>query len=238
MVWVLAVMMFAALVQSIGGFGFSLMAVPLAAVLIDLRTAVIVVSIGSLINVSLLCWRTRHDIDRSLAVRFNVPAMFGLPIGLVVLSFADQRALKVTLGALIIVATLALVRGASGLRPRAWTDVLAGWVSGILSTATGTNGPPLVLAAQMHRLEPAAFRATLAFTFTLSGSTTLALYVATHLVRLDDLSLAIAAVPLILVGQYLGLRLQRVFLGRRFDHLVYGLLLVSGVSVGASGLLG
>lgn len=238
MVWVLAVMMFAALVQSIGGFGFSLMAVPLAAILIDLRTAVIVVSIGSLINVSLLCWRTRHDIDRSLAVRFNVPALFGLPIGLVVLSFANQRALKVTLGALIIVATLALVRGASSLRPRAWTDVLAGWVSGILSTATGTNGPPLVLAAQMRRLEPTVFRATLAFTFTLSGSTTLALYVATRLVRRDDLTLAIAAVPLILLGQYLGLRLQRVFLGRRFDHLVYGLLLVSGVSVGVSGLLG
>ncbi len=234
----LAVMMFAALVQSIGGFGFSLMAVPLAAIVIDLRAAVIVVSIGSLINVSLLCWRTKHDIDRALATRFNVPAVFGLPIGLVVLSFADQRVLKVTLGALIIVATLALSRGTSGLQPRAWIDVFAGWISGILSTATGTNGPPLVLAAQMRRLEPAAFRATLAFTFTLSGSTTLVLYVAARLVRRNDLALAIAAVPLILAGQYLGLRLQRVFLGQRFDHLVYGLLLVSGASVGVSGLLG
>lgn len=38
-VWVLAVMLFAALVQSVGGFGFALLAVPLAAIAIDLQTA-------------------------------------------------------------------------------------------------------------------------------------------------------------------------------------------------------
>ena len=42
-VWVLAVMMFAALVQSLGGFGFALLAVPLAALAIDLKVAVIAV---------------------------------------------------------------------------------------------------------------------------------------------------------------------------------------------------
>ena len=230
--------MFAALVQSIGGFGFSLIAVPLAAILIDLRTAVIVVSIGSLVNIALLCWRTRRDVDRSVALRFNVPALLGFPIGLALFRFANQRALKVALGALIIIATFALIRGAANLRPRKWVEVLAGWFSGILSTATGTNGPPLVLAAQMRGLSPHAFRATLALTFTLSGGMTLALYLATRLVRIDDFILALVAIPLILSGQQLGLRLQHFFSGRRFDRLVYGLLLISGVSVGVSGLLG
>jgi len=48
--------------------------------------------------------------------------------------------------------------------------------------------------------------------------------------------LAIAAVPLILVGQRFGLYLQSHVVGVRFDRLVYGLLLLSGVSVGTSGL--
>lgn len=231
-------MMFAALVQSIGGFGFSLLAVPLSAIFIDLRTAVIVVSIGSLMNVALLSWRTRTDVDRSLAARFNVPALFGLPIGLVVLKFADQRALKIALGALIITGTMALARGAAKIQPRRWIEILAGWLSGILSTATGTNGPPLVLAAQLRGLGPDVFRATLAFTFTLSGTITLALYVTAGLVSLADCLLAVVAIPLILTGQYVGLRLQRVFSGRRFDRLVYGLLLVSGTSVAVSGAFG
>ncbi|MFM7891306.1 MAG: TSUP family transporter, partial [Actinomycetota bacterium] len=147
-VWVLAVMMFAALVQSLGGFGFALMAVPLAALAIDLKVAVIAVSVGSLFNTVILFVRTRKDINRDVAWRFNVPAVLGMPIGLYVLANVAQRPLKIVLGAIIIVATLALMRGAANIAPRRWIEVLAGWLSGILSTATGTNGPPLVLAAQ------------------------------------------------------------------------------------------
>lgn len=236
--WVLAVMLFAAFVQSVGGFGFSLMAVPLTALAIDLQTAVITVSLGSLFNVTILCWRTRRDIDRLLARRFNVPALLGMPIGLAVLTLMDQRPLKVVLGVVIIVATVALMRGAANIAPRAWIEILAGWLSGILSTATGTNGPPLVLATQMRGLSPDVFRATLAFTFTISGAVSMVIFVVAQLVTRNELLLAAAAIPLILCGQYLGTRAQTLFLGRRFDRLVYGLLLLSGASVGLSGALG
>lgn len=236
--WVLAVMLFAAFVQSVGGFGFSLMAVPLAALAIDLQTAVITVSLGSLFNVCILCWRTRRDVDRSLAKRFNVPALFGMPIGLAVLTLVGQRPLKVVLGAVIIVATVALMRGAANSTPRRWLEVLAGWLSGILSTATGTNGPPLVLASQMRGLAPDTFRATLAFTFTVSGAVSMVIFVTARLVTSTELLLAAAAIPLILCGQWLGTRAQPLFHGRRFDRLVYALLLLSGVSVGLSGVLG
>lgn len=67
----------------------------------------IVVSLGSLFNVVILSWRTRREIDRGLARRFNVPAVFGMPIGLAVLSVVDQRPLKIALGIVIIVATVA-----------------------------------------------------------------------------------------------------------------------------------
>lgn len=236
--WVLAVMLFAAFVQSVGGFGFSLMAVPLAALAIDLQTAVITVSLGSLFNVCILCWRTRRDVDRGLAKRFNVPALFGMPIGLAVLTLVSQRPLKVVLGAVIIVATVALMRGAANLTPRPWLEVLAGWLSGILSTATGTNGPPLVLASQMRGLTPDTFRATLAFTFAVSGAVSMVIFVAAGLVTSAELLLAAAAIPLILCGQYLGTHAQPLFHGRRFDRLVYALLLLSGVSVGLSGVFG
>jgi uncharacterized membrane protein YfcA len=235
--WVLAVMLFAALVQSVGGFGFALLAVPLAAIGTELQTAVIVVGLGSLLNVVILSWRTRREIDRSLARRFNVPAVIGMPIGLAALTLVDQRPLKMALGIVIIVATVALLRGAANVAPRAWLEVLAGFASGILSTATGTNGPPLVLASQMRGLAPDAFRATLSFTFAVSGTISMVMFVAAGLVARDEIVLTVAGVPAILLGQRAGLRLQPVFSGRRFDMLVYGLLLVSGVSVGVSGLL-
>ncbi|MFM7898228.1 MAG: TSUP family transporter, partial [Actinomycetota bacterium] len=161
-----------------------------------------------------------------------------MPIGLYVLANVAQRPLKIVLGVIIIVATLALMRGAANIAPRRWIEVLAGWLSGILSTATGTNGPPLVLAAQMRGLTPDVFRATLAFTFTLSGSLSLLMYVAAQLVTREALLLALTAVPLIVVGQRIGIHLQARLSGRRFERLVYGLLFLSGASVGLSGALG
>jgi len=237
-VWVLAVMMFAALVQSLGGFGFALLAVPLSALAIDLKVAVIAVNVGSLYNTLILFVRTRRDIDREVAWRFNVPAVLGMPLGLYVLANVAQDPLKIVLGAIIIVATLALMRGAGNFAPRRWIEVLAGWLAGILSTATGANGPPLVLAAQMRGLAPDTLRATLAFTFTISGSLSFLMFFAAGLVSRDALLLALAAVPLIVVGRRIGIRLQPRFSGRRFERLVYGLLFLSGISVGLSGLLG
>lgn len=235
--WVLAVMMFAAFVQSLGGFGFALLAVPLAALAVDLRIAVISVSIGSLFNTSILFLRTRQHIDRDLARRFNIPALLGMPIGLAVLAYVDERLLKTALGAIIIVATLALMHGVSNLRPRRSLELFAGWTAGILSTATGTNGPPLVLVSQMRGMTPEAFRATLAFTFTVSGTVSLCLFALGGLVTRPAMWLALAAVPLILLGQRMGLIVQSHVVGARFDRLVYGLLLLSGLSVGLSGVL-
>jgi len=60
---------------------------------------------------------------------------------------------------------------------------------------------------------------------------------AAGLVGGDEVALAVGAIPLIICGQRLGMRAQPVFSGRRFDRLVYGLLFVSGLSVGISGLL-
>jgi hypothetical protein len=89
----------------------------------------------------------------------------------------------------------------------------------------------------MRGLAPDAFRATLSFTFAVSGTISMVMFVAAGLVARDEIVLTVAGVPVILLGQRAGLRLQPVFSGRRFDTLVYGLLLVSGVSVGVSGLL-
>ena len=237
-VWCLGVMMLAALVQSVGGFGFALLAVPLAAIAIDLTTAVVAVSIASVFNVATLVLRTYKDIDHATAVRFNVSALLGMPLGLVILAMVSQQPLKIALGALIILATVALMRGAGNVQHHRWIDVLAGWLSGVLATSTGTNGPPLVLAAQMARLSPASFRATLTFTFLVSGPISLIFFAFAGYFSRAALLLAGGSIPLIIVGQYFGLRLRKFVDGQRFERLVYLLLLLSGLSVSISGLIG
>jgi uncharacterized membrane protein YfcA len=237
-VWCLAVFAVAACVQSIGGFGFSLFAVPLMALAIDLPDAVIAGSIASLANVVVLSLRSLADVDWSVTRRFNFPALLGMPLGLWVLVHADEGLLKVGLGVVIVVLIMVLMRTRAKNQPRPIVEVVAGLCSGVLSTSTSTNGPPLVFAAQLRGMQPDQFRATLSFTFALQGAISLAAFVIAGEASREAVLVALLGLPLVAVGQWLGVRIRPRVHGKRFEQLVYVLLGLSAVSVSWSGLFG
>lgn len=234
--WCLVVFAAAACVQSIGGFGFALFAVPLMALAIDMPDAVVSGSIASLANVVVLSLRSLRDVEWSVVRRFNVPALFGMPLGLWVLVHANESLLKVGLGVVILVLIVVLMRTETRTRPRPIVEVVAGLCSGILSTSTSTNGPPLVFAAQLRGLQPNAFRATLSFSFALQGSLSLAAFVVAGEASHEAVLVALGGLPLVAVGQWLGVRIRPRVHGKRFERLVYVLLGLSAVSVSWSGI--
>jgi len=203
-VWCLVVFAVAAFVQSLGGFGFSLFAVPLMALAISLPDAVVAGSIASLANVAVLALRSLAHVEWSVVRRFNMPALFGMPFGLWVLVHVDESTLKVGLGAVILVLIIVLMRARANARPRPLVEMLAGWSSGLLATSTSTNGPPLVFAAQLRGMHPEQFRATLSFTFALQGSLSLvALLVAGEASR-EAVLVALWGLPLVAGGPRVG----------------------------------
>lgn len=235
-VWCLAVFFAAAVVQSVGGFGFALFAVPLMALAIDLPLAVIAASIASLVNVVGLCIRSYRDIDWSATKRLNIPAIFGMPIGLYALVNVDEGSLKVALGLIIMLLIIVLLRTKSRPRHSSAVDVIAGFCSGVLATSTSTNGPPLVFAAQLRGLSPPIFRATMSASFVVQGSLSLLFFFAAGEVTRRALLLAVVGLPLVAIGQWLGVRVRPRVDGTRFTKLVYGLLALSALSVMWSGI--
>jgi uncharacterized membrane protein YfcA len=226
----------ATMVQSVGGFGFALFAVPMMALAIDMPSAVIAASIASLVNVVGLCVRSYRDIDWPTTKRLNIPAVFGMPIGVYVLVKLNEDVLKVALGGIIMVLIIVLLRAKSQPRRSSAIDVVAGFVSGVLSTSTSTNGPPLVFAAQLRGLSPAVFRATMSASFVIQGSLSLLLFIVAGEVTERAVLLALIGLPLVVVGQWLGVRMRPHVDGSRFTKLVYGLLAVSAASVMWSGI--
>ncbi|NBX12211.1 MAG: sulfite exporter TauE/SafE family protein [Acidimicrobiia bacterium] len=237
-IWCLSVFAAAAFVQSIGGFGFSLFAVPLMALSIPLPEAVVAGSIAAFANVVVLSARSLRDVEWTVARRFNLPALVGMPLGLLVLVRVDESVLKVALGAVIIVLIVVLIRTTSATRPRPVVEVVAGLASGVLATSTSTNGPPLVFAAQLRGLPPETFRATLSFSFALQGAISLVAFFAAGEATQGAVLLALGGLPLIAAGQWLGIRTRPRVHGKRFDRMVYGLLALSAVSVSWSGFFG
>ncbi|MHB1090976.1 MAG: sulfite exporter TauE/SafE family protein, partial [Ilumatobacteraceae bacterium] len=158
---VACIILFAALVQSLSGFGFALMSVPLMVTVIDLQIAVVVSAIVGTVSTSWQAWELREQRDRVLTRRFIISSCLGTPFGLAAFVWIPQNYLKVVLGIAVLFGVAVLSRGLDMRSTHHSFDWLMGVLSGILLMATSTNGPPLVFTLHARRINPETFRATL-----------------------------------------------------------------------------
>ncbi len=154
----------AAAAQAVTGFGLALVAVPLMAVFLDPVAAVVATTMVGLVLTGLASYWEREHVERPVAARLTGAALFGMPLGLLLLSRLDERSLKmvIAVGLLLLVALLLVkVHLPAGIA----TEYGGGVVSGMLLTSTGMNGPPVVLTLQALGLPPRRFRGTLQVVF-------------------------------------------------------------------------
>jgi uncharacterized protein len=232
MVWVwfgvFAVVALAAAAQAVSGFGFALIGVPLVAVLVGPKEAVVGLTIVGLILVAQLSLRGRGHVDRPSVTVVTAAAIVGMPIGLLVITRADDRVLTIAIATAVIAFSLLLWRGARLPAGRP-TDVVAGFTSGVLATSTGTSGPPVVIALSAKRMEPAEFRATISMIFLVQGSVALVLFAIGGQITRDAVAVALAGLPGVIVGSIVGERGFRRLDTPTFRRVVLGMLFLSGV---------
>lgn len=163
-VYVVAVIFVATLIRSTLGFGEALFAVPLLALRTPVAVAAPLAVLVSVVVAAAIVAQDWRGIEFRSASGLVIASLFGIPLGVLLLATADDRAVKLVLGAVIIAFSVySLVNG----RIRHLTRDHAGWllacgfVSGVLGGAYGMNGPPLAVYGTLRRWSPRQFRATL-----------------------------------------------------------------------------
>jgi len=229
-IWVAVsgVVALASAAQVVSGFGFALIATPLVAVLVGPREAVVGLTIVSIVLVAQVAIRGRGNVDRSAVVLMSASAIIGMPLGLLVLTRADEQVLTLIIAIVVITFSILLgyglrLPGGRGL------DVVAGFTAGILSTSTGTSGPPVVIALSRALSEPSRFRSTISAIFLIQGSAALVAFAVGDQISQDALAVALAGVPGLVVGSIVGERGFRRLDASTFRTVVLGMLFVSGV---------
>jgi uncharacterized membrane protein YfcA len=226
---VAGVVLVASTTQTITGFGFALIAVPVLVTVLDVRDVVVLAGALGLASSALVVRRTHALVPVRTVAVLLVSSFAGLPVGLAVLLLAPEDALRIAVGVASIVMAAALAVGASpGLRGRRG-EVVAGLTSGVLNTSTGMNGPPVVLYLQDAGLRPAEFRGALSAFFSFSGVISLAVLAASRVVTLAALGLAAAALPMVFAGNWAGQRLYSRIEREMFRRLVLALLTVTAL---------
>ena len=224
-------MFFASLIRSAFGFGESLIAVPLLALYIPLEVAAplsVLVSITVAGVVVIQDWKKIHIGSAGWLLAFSV---LGIPLGLWLLTSANEQLVKAGLGAVIIAFSVYSLTGKTpAIKSDNWSWLSGcGFLAGILGGAYGLNGPPLVIYGAMRRWTAQHFRATLQGYFLPASIIGMIGYwlagLWTPLVTRYYLISLPAVIPAVFMGRIMNHRLH----GESFFKYIYAGLLIIGV---------
>jgi uncharacterized protein len=227
---VLIVVFVATLFRSALGFGEALIAVPLLALFIPLKVAAplaVLVSITIAAMVVAQDWRKIHLRSTGWLVGST---LFGIPVGLLLLTSSHQKVVKIALGIFIVAFS---VYSLLGRRPpelktdsKAWL-LGCGFAAGVIGGAYGMNGPPLVIYGAMRRWSAQHFRATLQ-----------AYFLPASVIGMFGYWLAGLWIPAVTHYYLLCLPvlLPAVWLGRVVNHRLHGDAFLKYVYVGLAGI--
>lgn len=231
LLWIAGCISFASFAQSLSGFGFSLLAVPLMTLVVSPRDAVVVATVIGALSTTSQAYIDRAFVDAAIAKRLTLASFIGMPFGLTAFVLVSETGLRVVLGVVVLVSAVMLLRGFQLHDEKHRLDWVLGVVSGFLSTSTSTNGPPLVFVMQARRIDPAVFRATINTVFSLVNIVAVVLFAVAGKVNTQNLGGVLVAIPALFLALRIGYYFRKRITPEHFRSLVIFLMFLSAGSV-------
>jgi hypothetical protein len=163
-VYVVVVVFVATLIRSALGFGEALFAVPLLALLLPLKVTAPLAVLLSITVAGVIVIQDWQKIHLRSAGWLVFATLFGISVGLLLLTNSHQQMAKLTLASLLLAFAAHSVCGRKPLELK--TDRLlwlfgCGFLAGVIGGAYGMNGPPPAIDGAIQRWSPQHFRAIL-----------------------------------------------------------------------------
>ena len=196
--------------QSLSGFGFALIAMPILVQLAGIQVAAPLVAALALTLNIINGIRWRADFDFSEIKRLGVWMALGVPVGIWGIFALDKTLVRAGLGVLLVTYALFALFKPEKLPTisRHWANP-AGFFAGMLGGAYNTAGPPLILYGSLRNWSNQRFRAVLQSLFAFSASIVVTTHILTGHYTQNVLRLALVSLPGLLVAVLLGALMDR-----------------------------
>lgn len=220
------------LIRGIAGFGSGLISIPLLALMLPLH--IVVPMVGLLDYIA----STSHGVKHRQAIQWRdllplLPFTFtGVLTALYLFKTLDGQLLRSALGGFIVLYAIysLLSPGPASHGSRLWAAP-AGALGGLIGTLFGTGGPFYVIYLRLRQLDKGAFRATAATIFLIDGSSRIVGYFFSGFYEYDTMVLLAAALPMMVVGLYIGGHIHTTISQRSFQQAIGVLLVCSGMAL-------
>jgi uncharacterized membrane protein YfcA len=221
---------FSAFVQGITSFGFSLMALPLLALVLPVSQIVPMLVLYSILLNLIMLFQLYKFIHLELIITLLLGGLLGIPFGIWLLKHLDPVILRQLAGALIVCLSTFLLSGKRVVlkRPKHFYGPI-GLVAGVLQGSLSLSGPPIVLFLSNQNVDKMTFRANLTAFFTAMNLVSIPGFLWSGLLTVTVLNQALASLPLMLLGLVVGLVVAKRLQENLFKQVALALMLLSGV---------
>jgi uncharacterized protein len=213
------------------GFGDAVIAMPLLAMTIGVRTATPVVALIAGVMSVVIVYKNRSTVDVKTVRSLVLASLLGIPIGLLMLKGVSEAVMKILLGFVIACYGLygLLKPPLAPVGDRKSFTFLCGFFAGILGGAYNVNGLLIAMYGAMKRWPPQEFRANLHSYFLPTGVLIMAGHGISGRWNAQVFSLFGLALPAVFLAIYLGGKVNRSLRPGTFERYVHGFLLLLGV---------
>lgn len=234
--WEMLLLLFLALLAEVagtlGGFGSSMLFVPLAGLFLDYHSVLGVTALfhvgSNLSKIALF----KEGIDRKLVFQIGLPSVLMVIAGAWLSSYANEVLLSWILGLFLVIFSALLLSGRLGVIPdNSATRYAGGSLSGFAAGLLGTGGAIRGLLLSALVLPKTVFIATSAFIDLAIDVSRSVVYVGNGFVRWSDLPLVAMLLVLSFVGSWLGKKLLDRIPEQRFQQMVLFLILFTGLFI-------
>ncbi len=226
----LSILLIAALVKAILGFGEGLVAMPLLTLVIGLHTAAPLVGLIGASITTLIMLRHWRSIHLGAAWRLIASAFTGIPVGVLLLKIVPAVTITHLLGISLIGYSLYTFIQPQFLRPfhPRWV-YLFGFVAGAMGSAYNMSGPAVVIYANSQHWTPAQFRGTLQSFFLPTGLMVLVGHGLSGLWTPTVFTLYGLSLPIVVATYWIGNSTSSRIPTERFSQVVRVGLFISGL---------
>ena len=219
----------AGFMQGMSGFGSALIAMPLLAMVVDVKIAVPLCVLNGLLITFFLSFQLRSHINWKKILPLMLGCMPGIYVGVTILKKADDYVIRLALGILIIAYALYCLKFSKKTKPiKSGWSYLAGFLTGAIGGAFSAGGPPTIIYTTLTGWSKDVIKATLSGFFLLTGIFIASAHAYTGLTTKTVLYyFAISAVPVV-VGVYAGSVCYDKFDRQTYLKVIYVLLVAMG----------
>lgn len=217
-------------VQGISGFGSALIAIPLLTLFIDIKEAVPLCTLTSLIITTYLGIQLRKHFHRKKILPLCLGTIPGIIIGVTVLKTVPSQTILTLLGTLLVAYSLYSLLFT--IKPRslhkAW-GYLVGFCSGSIGAAFSTGGPPVIIYSTMNNWSRNEIKATLTAYFCFNSYLAASAHAIGGLTTLVVLKYFLISSPFVLLGTAFGSYCYRFFRKEIYLKIVLSFLVLMGI---------